>query len=68
MILASLVGIFAIPPLYVTFQSMRERLRPSARPKTREETREGPQDAAPGSAPPAHARDAEPARPSAAAE
>jgi len=33
MILASFVGIFAIPPLYVTFQAMRERLRPSARPK-----------------------------------
>jgi len=33
MILASLVGIFAIPPLYVAFQAMRERLRPSARPK-----------------------------------
>jgi hydrophobe/amphiphile efflux-1 (HAE1) family protein len=33
MILASFVGIFAIPPLYVTFQAMRERLRSSARPK-----------------------------------
>jgi multidrug efflux pump len=33
MILASFIGIFAIPPLYVTFQAMRERLRPSARPK-----------------------------------
>jgi multidrug efflux pump subunit AcrB len=33
MILASFVGIFASPPLYVTFQAMRERLRPSARPK-----------------------------------
>jgi Cu/Ag efflux pump CusA len=33
MILASFVGIFAIPPLYVAFQAMRERLRPSARPK-----------------------------------
>jgi hypothetical protein len=33
MILASFVGIFAIPPLYVMFQAMRERLRPSARPK-----------------------------------
>jgi hydrophobe/amphiphile efflux-1 (HAE1) family protein len=33
MILASFLGIFAIPPLYVTFQAMRERLRPSARPK-----------------------------------
>jgi multidrug efflux pump subunit AcrB len=33
MILASLLGIFAIPPLYVSFQSIREKLRPSARPK-----------------------------------
>jgi hydrophobe/amphiphile efflux-1 (HAE1) family protein len=33
MILASVVGIFAIPPLYVLFQTMRERLRPGARPK-----------------------------------
>ncbi|MBV8792235.1 MAG: multidrug efflux RND transporter permease subunit, partial [Pseudolabrys sp.] len=33
MILASFVGIFAIPPLYVAFQSVRERLRPSARPR-----------------------------------
>jgi hydrophobe/amphiphile efflux-1 (HAE1) family protein len=32
MILASFIGIFAIPPLYVAFQSMRERLRPSTRP------------------------------------
>jgi hydrophobe/amphiphile efflux-1 (HAE1) family protein len=32
MILASFIGIFAIPPLYVMFQAMRERLRPSARP------------------------------------
>ena len=29
---ASFVGIFAIPALYVTFQSIRERLRSSARP------------------------------------
>ncbi len=34
MILASLVGIFAIPPLYVMFQAMRERLRPGSRPRT----------------------------------
>jgi multidrug efflux pump len=33
MILASFVGIFAIPPLYVMFQAIRERLRPSARPQ-----------------------------------
>jgi len=35
MILASFVGIFAIPPLYVFFQAIRERLRPAARPKER---------------------------------
>jgi hypothetical protein len=33
MILASLVGIFAIPPLYVFFQGIRERLKVSARPQ-----------------------------------
>jgi hypothetical protein len=33
MILASFVGIFVIPPLYVTFQAIRERLRPATRPK-----------------------------------
>jgi hydrophobe/amphiphile efflux-1 (HAE1) family protein len=33
MILASFIGIFAIPPLYVMFQSIRERLRPGARPQ-----------------------------------
>ena len=33
MILASFVGIFAIPPLYVFFQAIRERLRPSGRPR-----------------------------------
>ena len=32
MILASFIGIFAIPPLYVIFQAIRERLRPSSRP------------------------------------
>jgi len=32
MILASFIGIFAIPPLYVTFQALREKLRPAARP------------------------------------
>jgi AcrB/AcrD/AcrF family len=32
MILASFIGIFAIPPLYVMFQAIRERLRPSSRP------------------------------------
>ncbi|MGE0659458.1 MAG: efflux RND transporter permease subunit [Reyranellaceae bacterium] len=33
MLLASILGIFAIPPLYVTFQSIREKLRPGSRPK-----------------------------------
>jgi multidrug efflux pump subunit AcrB len=32
MILASFIGIFAIPPLYVMFQGLREKLRASARP------------------------------------
>jgi hydrophobe/amphiphile efflux-1 (HAE1) family protein len=36
MMLASFVGIFAIPPLYVTFQALRERLRPAARPQVRQ--------------------------------
>jgi hypothetical protein len=34
MILAAFIGIFVIPPLYVTFQAIRERLRPMARPQT----------------------------------
>jgi hypothetical protein len=33
MILASFVGIFVIPPLYVFFQAVREKLRPGARPQ-----------------------------------
>jgi hydrophobe/amphiphile efflux-1 (HAE1) family protein len=33
MIFASFIGIFAIPPLYVTFQAIRERLRPASRPR-----------------------------------
>ena len=37
MILASFVGIFVIPPLYVLFQSLRERVRPSARPQKHQE-------------------------------
>ena len=37
MILASFIGIFAIPPLYVMFQAIRERLRPSARPAAAEQ-------------------------------
>jgi multidrug efflux pump subunit AcrB len=32
MILASFIGIFAIPPLYVFFQAIREKLRPASRP------------------------------------
>jgi hydrophobe/amphiphile efflux-1 (HAE1) family protein len=34
MILAAFIGIFVIPPLYVMFQAIRERLRPMARPQT----------------------------------
>ncbi len=33
MLAASFLGIFVIPALYVVFQSLRERLRPSTRPK-----------------------------------
>ncbi len=33
MIFASCLGIFVIPPLYVMFQAVRERVRPAARPK-----------------------------------
>jgi hydrophobe/amphiphile efflux-1 (HAE1) family protein len=33
MIFASFIGIFMIPPLYVTFQRIREKLRPGSRPK-----------------------------------
>lgn len=33
MLAASFLGIFVIPALYVVFQSLRERLRPSIRPK-----------------------------------
>jgi hypothetical protein len=32
MLTASIIGIFAIPALYVIFQYIRERLRASARP------------------------------------
>jgi hydrophobe/amphiphile efflux-1 (HAE1) family protein len=35
MIFASFIGIFVIPPLYVSFQAIRERLRPSTRPQER---------------------------------
>jgi multidrug efflux pump subunit AcrB len=59
MILASLVGIFAIPPLYVFFQGIREKLKASARPrKTPDAVTKGappsvtlaPASAAPGAA------------------
>jgi hydrophobe/amphiphile efflux-1 (HAE1) family protein len=43
MIFASFLGIFVIPPLYVAFQSVRERLRPSTRPDDMRE----PEPAAP---------------------
>jgi len=33
MLAASLIGIFVIPALYVVFQALRERLRPSTRPE-----------------------------------
>jgi hydrophobe/amphiphile efflux-1 (HAE1) family protein len=33
MIFASFIGIFMIPPLYVSFQAIREKLRPSTKPK-----------------------------------
>ena len=33
MIFASFIGIFVIPPLYVSFQFIREKLRPSTRPR-----------------------------------
>jgi hydrophobe/amphiphile efflux-1 (HAE1) family protein len=34
MLLASVIGIFVIPPLYVMFQGLREYLRPAARPRS----------------------------------
>ncbi len=33
MIFASFIGIFVIPPLYVFFQAIRERVRPASRPR-----------------------------------
>jgi multidrug efflux pump len=50
MILASFIGIFAIPPLYVTFQAIREKLRPSSRP-----SKPAPPPAEAGEVPPAAA-------------
>jgi hypothetical protein len=46
MILASLIGIFAIPPLYVMFQAIREKLRPSSRPSEREPIEAAPMQSA----------------------
>jgi len=37
MVFASFIGIFVIPPLYVAFQAVREKLRPSTRPHERSE-------------------------------
>jgi Cu/Ag efflux pump CusA len=54
MILASFVGIFAIPPLYVMFQAIRERVRPVARP-----TVGGPAGSQAKAAPPPHEHAAE---------
>jgi len=45
MILASFIGIFAIPPLYVMFQAIRERLRKGARPQVKRPTGDGAADA-----------------------
>ncbi len=42
MIFASLIGIFVIPPLYVVFQMVRERIRPSTRPHEAAEPSAGP--------------------------
>jgi len=39
MIFASFIGIFAIPPLYVTFQAIRERLKPATRPQLQQTSR-----------------------------
>jgi hydrophobe/amphiphile efflux-1 (HAE1) family protein len=44
MITASFLGIFVIPPLYVVFQALRERLRPSVRPQEIEEVKGGTED------------------------
>jgi multidrug efflux pump len=48
MILASFVGIFAIPPLYVMFQAIREKLRKGARPREKAPPLAPAQDAAAG--------------------
>ena len=53
MILASMIGIFAVPPLYVTFQAIRERLRPGSRPAKERAATETLRE--PASAPHGHA-------------
>ena len=45
MIFASFLGIFVIPPLYVFFQLIREKVRPSTRPPA------APVVSAPGASP-----------------
>ncbi|MFS8037062.1 efflux RND transporter permease subunit [Xanthobacter sp. AM11] len=45
MIAASFLGIFVIPPLYVLFQGIREKLRPGARPKVPAVPAEGAREA-----------------------
>ena len=47
MLLASVVGVFAIPPLYVMFQAIREKLRPSARPRVQSPPQAGSAEANP---------------------
>jgi hypothetical protein len=42
MIFSSLLGIFVIPPLYVVFQMVRERIRPSVRPEKAAQPSAGP--------------------------
>jgi multidrug efflux pump subunit AcrB len=53
MVFASFIGIFAIPPLYVMFQAVREKLRPGARPKEKPPTAEPPPG---GETPPSEAK------------
>jgi hydrophobe/amphiphile efflux-1 (HAE1) family protein len=48
MIFASFIGIFAIPPLYVFFQAIRERVRPSTRPPQERKPAPAPHEASKG--------------------
>ena len=48
MIFASFIGIFVIPPLYVLFQAIRERVRPSTRPQNEAKPSAGRADQAGG--------------------